>query len=145
MKTLLKTSVLGLAALTFTAGAFMPAQITVAGQDQRLRLRADLSGDTLASGKADYRERQRGNTLVQRFSVEVEDGEPGASLGVFVNGIQFGVIFLNDFGFGEIQFRTASAIDDPDDGTPIDPDFPRLQPGDTVSVGKMLSGSFDKD
>ena len=145
MKTLLKTSVLGLAALTFTAGAFMPVQTTFAGQDQRVRLRADLGGDTLASGKADYRERMRGKTLVQRFSVEVEDGEPGASMGVFVNGVQFGVIFLNDFGFGEIQFRTASAIDDPGDGTPIDPEFPRLQAGDSISVGKILSGSFDED
>jgi hypothetical protein len=145
MKTILQGAVLGLAALTFTAGALFPAQSTIAGDDQRVRLRADLSGKTLASGKADYRERLRGDTLVQRFSVEVEDGEAGAQLPVYVNGVQFAVIFLNDLGFGEIQFRTASAIDDPDDGTPIDPDFPRLQAGDAIEVGKLLSGAFELD
>ena len=37
------------------------------------RVRANLNGNTLASGKADYRERMRNGLLEQRFSVEVED------------------------------------------------------------------------
>lgn len=66
MQTLLKTAVLGIASLTFVAAAVLPAQTTMAGNQQRLRLRADLGGSTFASGKADYRERSRGMTFIQR-------------------------------------------------------------------------------
>lgn len=64
---------------------------------------------------------------------------------MLVNGVQFGVILVNDLGTGAIQFRTASAIDDPGDGKPISPDCPLLQPGDHVSVGKILTGTFQLD
>ena len=114
------------------------------GNNTELKLRADLSGKKLASGKAKYRERMRDNTLEQRFDIEVEDATPGDQMMVQVNGVTFGTIIINDFGVGELQFRTSTFIDDPGDGEPNPTDFPRLQPGDVVTVGP-LNGAFALD
>jgi hypothetical protein len=109
-----------------------------------IRTRAEFAGMGLASGKADYRERSRNNLIEQRFSVEVEDAMPGDALTVSVNGITFGTIVVNDLGVAELQFRTAEFIDDPGDGDPIPTEFPRINPGDTISVGAM-KGVFEAD
>lgn len=124
--------------------ALVSSSAIAGGNNTELKLRADLSGKTLASGKAKYRERMRNNTLEQRFDIEVEDAPAGEQWTVQVNGITFGTIVINDLGVGELQFRTATFIDDPGDGSPIPTDFPRLQPGDMVTVG-AVSGAFDLD
>ncbi len=114
----------------------------LAGGVDPIRVEARMSaGNDQAQAKARYRDRARGSTLEQRFDVEVEDFEPGAELLVTVNGMTVGTIFVNALGVGELQLRTAAFIDDPGDGDPIDTDFPRLQQGDSVSVGP-LKGSF---
>lgn len=114
----------------------------LAGGITPIRVEARLSaGNDQAQAKATYRDRARGNLLEQRFSVDVEDFAPGSELNVSVNGDFVGTIFVNDLGMGELQLRTAEFIDDPGDGTPIDTDFPRLMPGDTVTVGS-LKGTF---
>lgn len=112
--------------------------------DNRVRVEAEFSGMGLASGEAEYRERQEKSTLQQRFKVEVEDATPGDELGVSVNGTFVATLFVNDLGRAEIQFRTAEFIDDPGDGQPIDTEFPMLRAGDTVTVGKMTA-TFEND
>lgn len=117
----------------------------IAGGVDPIRVEARMeAGNDQSQARARYRDRVRKNTLEQRFDVEVEDFEPGTELSVSVNGDHIGIIFVNDFGVGEMQLRTGAFIDDPGDGDPIDPDFPRIMPGDTVTVGP-LSGSFVLD
>ena len=114
----------------------------IAGGIDPIRVEARMTaGNDQAQAKARYQDRVRRNTLEQRFDVQVEDFEPGTELLVTVNGATVGTIFVNNLGVGEIQLRTAAFIDDPGDGNPIDTDFPRLMPGDTVSVGP-LNGTF---
>lgn len=114
----------------------------IAGGVDPIRVEARMTaGNDQAQAKARYQDRARRNTLEQRFDVEVEDFAPGSELVVTVNGLNVGTIFVNALGVGELQLRTAAFIDDPGDGNPIDTDFPRLQPGDTVSVGP-LKGAF---
>ena len=139
-KTLIAATLIALTAAL--VGVNKPA---AAANSNEVRLRAQLTGNTLASGKAKYRERTRGNTLEQRFSVEVEDSTPGDLLAVTVNGVTFGTIVVNDLGVAELQFRTTSFIDDPGDGKPLPPDFPMLMPGDFITVGPDLSGTFALD
>jgi len=136
---MLKNVLLAVLSAAMLFAVVAPTQAAAKRDD--LRLRARMSGATLMSGKADYRERTRDNTLEQRFSVEVEDATPGETLEVRVNGALFGTITADDFGVAELQFRTAQFIDDPGDGTPIPTDFPRLAAGDTVTVGP-ISGAF---
>ncbi len=117
----------------------------IAGGIDPIRVEARMeAGNDQSQARARYRDRVRKNTLEQRFDVEVEDFEPGTELSVSVNGEHIGIIFVNDLGVGEMQLRTGAFIDDPGDGDPIDPDFPRIMPGDSVSVGP-LSGSFELD
>lgn len=137
-----RTLTLALAGMASTVMVASAAQFATAANSNSYRVRAELSGPTLASGKADYRERQRGNVLEQRFSVEVEDFAPDTELAVHVNGMLFGTIITDAFGGGELQFRTAQFIDDPGDGSPIPTDFPRINAGDAITVGP-ISGSFD--
>lgn len=99
------------------------------------------SNKSLASGKAKYRERSRGKLIEQRFDIEVEDANPGDTLAVFVDGNMYGMMIVNDLGVAELQFRTAEFIDDPGDGTPIPTEFPRINPGASISVGDM-NGTF---
>ena len=102
------------------------------------RAEARFSSTTsLASGKAKYRERSNASVIQQRFSVEVEDATPGDSLTIMVNGNMYGTVIVNDLGGAELQFRTAEFIDDPGDGEPIPSEFPRIDPGATISVGNM--------
>jgi len=107
---------------------------------ERLEARMDAGNDQ-AQAKATYEHRLRGNRIMQKFKVEVEDWKPNAEPNVYVNGMLVGAIKINRLGFGKLQLRTASFIDGPGDGTPIGGSFPRLQPGDTVTVGD-LEGVF---
>lgn len=130
--------VVGLAGMTtvYAGGGGAPDQI-------RVEARMELGNDQ-AQAKARYRDRFRNGLLEQRFDVQAEDFKPGAELVVSVNGTTVGSVFINDLGVGEMQLRTAEFIDDPGDGTPIGSEFPRLMPGDTVSVGP-LDGIFEAD
>ncbi|MGP1273558.1 MAG: hypothetical protein ACTS22_09510 [Phycisphaerales bacterium] len=130
------------ATLLSSAAVIAAAAPAIAGAFEPIRVEARMeAGNDQAQAKAKYRDRLRGNLLEQRFSVEVEDHTPGSEVAVTLNGAFVGTIFVNKLGTGEIQLRTAAFIDDPDDGTPIDTDFPRVQPGDTITVGS-LKGTF---
>lgn len=130
------------AAILTSAAIVSISAPAIAGGFEPIRVEARMeAGNDQAQAKAKYRDRMRGNLLEQRFSVEVEDHKPGSEVSVTLNGAFVGTIFVNDLGTGEIQLRTAAFIDDPDDGNPIDTDFPRIMPGDTVTVGS-LTGTF---
>ena len=136
-------SMIGKYAAILTSAAIVSISApAIAGGFEPIRVEARMeAGNDQAQAKAKYRDRMRGNLLEQRFSVEVEDHKPGSEVSVTLNGAFVGTIFVNDLGTGEIQLRTAAFIDDPDDGNPIDTDFPRIMPGDTVTVGS-LTGTF---
>lgn len=137
-RTLLSTLVLAVVAmLTIHTHA-----VAGGGNTSWQRVRANLSGNTAASGKAVYRERLRNGALEQRFSVEVEDAAPGSIMQVHINGILFGTFVVNDLGIGELEYRTPAFIDDPGDGDPIPDGFPTLVDGDAITVGP-LAGVFN--
>lgn len=132
--------ILPVLALMFALLAAAHSQAYPGGGGQ-YRVRANLNGQTLASGKAVYRERIRGNGQVeQRFSVEVEDAPPGAIMAVSINGTIFGMIVINDLGVGELEYRTPAFNDDPN-VDPIPDNFPHLVTGDDIIVGP-IAGEF---
>jgi hypothetical protein len=131
------------AALAAMIGAslFTMARAEGGGNDYRVEARMRGTG-TLASAKSTYRERMIGDTLEQRFKIQVEDFAPNTKLVVHINGKLFGTIVANDLGRGEFNFRTVIVDDTPgDDAPPIPEDFPRIEPGWTITVGP-LSGSY---
>jgi len=139
---MLRKSLLSLVAvLALTVVLVQSSTYAVPGGNDH-RVRARMEGPTIASGKAVYRERQRNNSIEQRFDVEVEDAVPGDVMQIHVNDLMIGTIVINDLGIGEFQLRTAQFIDDPGDGDPIPSGFPTLVEGDVVTVGP-LSGVFE--
>lgn len=110
------------------------------GGDYRVRARMGTRDASQAS--AVYRERIVGSTLIQRFNVQVEHFTPGVAVGISINGAPFGTIVPNALGIAELEFRTTVVDDNPHDNEPPLPtDFPRINVGDTITVGS-LSGSF---
>lgn len=117
-------------------------QEAMASGNGEYRLRARMRTGTAFEGKSDYRERMRGTTLVQTFHVEVNGAQPGAVFEIHVNGNLFGTIIANDLGSAELEFRTATVDDNPqDEEPPLPTDFPRLNPGDVITVGP-LTGTY---
>jgi hypothetical protein len=104
---------------------------------QRYRVRGKLEADSPLGGNVKYLERFKKGRLMRRFKVQVEDGEPGELLEVFVNGVFVGEIVINDLDDGELELRTAAFIDGTDDGQPMPDSFPSLIPGDFVEVGPL--------
>jgi hypothetical protein len=138
-----RKTLLSALAMAFVALLAIQTQVLAGGANTSWqKVRADLTGNTAASGKAVYRERMRNGLVEQRFSVEVEDAAPGTIMQVNVNGILFGTFVVNDLGIGELEYRTPAFIDDPGDGDPIPDGFPTLVEGDAITVG-ILSGVFD--
>ena len=136
-----RKTVFSLIALVFATLLLAPTSTALAGNNDH-RVKTRLSGTSLMSGSAKYRERTKKGTIEQRFSVQVEDGVPGAILNVDINGQMLGIIVLDDLGFGELQFRSAVFIDDPGDGEPIPTGFPKVLAGDLITVGDM-TGVFN--
>lgn len=111
--------------------------VSLAARRDEVRLRAELGGSGLASGKADYRERERRSGLVRYLSVEIEDAAPNATFDVIAGGEFVGQITTNAMGWGEINLRTVT--DDEGQQGPV----PQLRPGNVVRVkGSGLSGAF---
>ncbi len=101
-----------------------------------VRLRARLSGKSLASGQVDYRERTRNDMSVFRFSVEIEDAEPFTTYDIAHNGKVFGDVTTDEFGFADFNRRTIG-----DDSGDIG-FVPQMASGDTVQVVGLLSGTL---
>jgi hypothetical protein len=126
-----KTALFALVALMGVLLVASPATVEAsAARAGGVRLRADLTGNTRASGKADYREflDASGNT-VRRINVEVEDAPAGTIWGVKLNGVNFGQIKVDAFGNG--KFSRQSATDDPNKAGFV----PDMKAGDRITVG----------
>jgi hypothetical protein len=117
-------------------------QEAMAGGGGEYRVRARMRTGTAFEGKSDYRERLRGTTLVQTFNVEVNGAQPGEMFEIHINGVLFGTMITNDLGSAELEFRTATVDDNPqDEEPPLPTDFPRINDGDVITVG-ALSGTY---
>ena len=102
------------------------------GED--LRIAADLTGSSAASGQAEFR-REAGR---RRFSIEVEDF-PAGIYDVFLNDVKVTQIEVGDGGFFEIEFD--SSVEPGHVGFPAD--FPEsVEVGDTLRLGDIVSGVF---
>ena len=130
------------------SGVFFNRDFTLPGNEDlvssKYRVRGDLGGATVMSGKAVYRERIKNGGLERRFQVEVEDALANTTYDITVNGTNVGQLATNSFGFAEWQLRTAAFIDSPGDGSPMPDSFPTLVVGDVVVVGPV-SGSLQPD
>lgn len=102
---------------------------------------ARLRGQTLASGKGVYRDRERRAGVEQRLAIEIEDAEPNWVYEVHFNGTLLGEITTDEFGTGELNLKTARFIDDPEEWQPLPENFPRVIEGDSLTVGPV-SGNF---
>lgn len=138
---MLRKLALGLLALVTVVTISVP-QEAVAGGNGEYRVRARMRTGTAFEGKSDYRERLRGTTLVQTFNVEVNGAQPGDMFEIHINGVLFGTMITNDLGSAELEFRTATVDDNPqDEEPPLPTDFPRINDGDVITVG-TLSGTY---
>lgn len=107
-----------------------PSQQVAAQGD--FRLRARLNGSGLASGKADYRERERNGQTRVRMSVEIEDAPANTTYDVAHNGVVFAEITTNEFGFADLNLRGSGNI-------------PAMAAGDTIEVVGLVSGVLEID
>lgn len=99
-----------------------------------VRIEARLTGDSAASGHAEFR-REGGR---RKFKVEVEDF-PAGIYGVFLNGKQVTEIEVGASGLAEIEFD--SKIEP--GHVPFPSDFPEsVEKGDTLRVGELVEGKF---
>lgn len=131
-----KTALFALVALVsaILVAAPAPALASLRGGDG-VRLQANLSGATPASGKADYREFQNNfGQTVRRISVEVEDAKPGSVWGIRHNGVLIGMVKIN--ALGGADFNRQSVTDDPNKQGFV----PDMKAGDKITVGPLLSG-----
>ncbi|HPO92768.1 MAG TPA: hypothetical protein PL072_04775 [Phycisphaerales bacterium] len=118
------------------------AQPAQAAGGWNLRLLARMRTGTPLEAKGDYRERLSGAVLIQKFNVEINGAAPNETLEVRINGNLFGTVTTNALGTAKIELVTQTVDDNPnDEEAPIPQDFPRLNAGDTISVGS-LSGTF---
>ncbi len=135
-----KVAVAILAAVTMITLSVPQAAQAAGNGDYRVRAR--MRTGTPFEGKSDYRERIRNNTLIQTFNVEVSGAQPGQVFEIHINGVLFGTMIANDLGSAELEFRTATVDNNPqDEEPPLPTDFPRINAGDVITVG-TLTGTY---
>jgi len=117
------------------AGTAISIEGIASGTFSQSELHAVLSGNTTAIGQASL-ESEDDET---EFQVVVFGGTAGDTLDVTVAGVVVGQITLNSNGNGELEFESDS--DESDGAFPAN--LPTIEAGTTVSVGTLLSGSFD--
>lgn len=107
---------------------------TEPGAGADVRIEARLTGDTAASGHAEFR-REAGR---RKFKVEVEDF-PAGIYGVFVNGKRVAEIEVGVSGLAEIEFDSKIELGH----VPFPSEFPQsIDKGDIVRVGELVEGKF---
>lgn len=120
-------------------GLFFERNSDAFDDNQRYRLRSDLTGASVMDGDVRYSERFKRGRLLRKFKVEVEDGNPGDVFEIRVNGLLLDTITLSNAAETKYELRTPAFIDDPGDGDPMPDDFPTLLPGDVVTVGPLTA------
>jgi hypothetical protein len=121
------------------------ATLADAASQNVFTVKARLFGDATVSGHAVYVEKDRGvQGLERRFKVQIEDAVPGETFDIFVNDFFVRPITADALGRAELQLRTRKFIEEPEDGRPMPPRFPRLELGDVVTVGHLSGVFFDR-
>jgi len=135
MKHIAKLASIALVALSLVA---LTAPSWAGGNE--LRLRAELSAPAAAgdiSGKAKFED--KGDRA--KFSVEIEGLVPGDSFDVMVGGVVVGIIDVDAFGRGNLDFDTTAGPNDVD--LPFPANFPEVGAGTLIQVGQ-LSGTLQE-
>jgi hypothetical protein len=102
-------------------------------QNGEFRLRGKVGNRPNIEASADYRERiRRGSIVERRFTAEVHNATPGATFDVVIGGRSFGTITANALGIAKLELRPRANT--PGD-TQIPADFPALRIGNTVQIG----------
>jgi hypothetical protein len=135
-----KITVLSLALMLIATLAF---QSSAFAGSAKYRVRARLFGETPMKGQARYEQRIKDGQTFKRFKVQIEKALPLQTFDVLVNGSVVGAITTNSLGRGKFELRTAAFIDSPGDGLPMPADFPKLDTGDSVSVGPLTGTIYD--
>ena len=137
---MLKSVLFALIGLVAAIMVAAPSPALAAAKAGDFRLRANLVGNTAASGHADYREFTNNGQPVRAFSVEVEDAKPGSVWAIRHNGVVVGQIRINALGNGDFDRQTIS--DDPGEQGFV----PKMRAGDKITVGPgVLSGTLQRD
>jgi hypothetical protein len=123
--------------------ATLAFQSPVFAGSAKYRVRDRLFGETPMKGHARYEERNKDGQTLKKFKVEIQMALPLHTFEVSVNGTMVGTVTTNGFGKGKFELRTAAFIDSPEDGLPMPADFPKLDTGDTVTVGPLTGTIFD--
>lgn len=131
---MLKAVLIGLLALVAVLSMAAPAPAAAAQRGEVVRYRATLTGRTLASGNADYREFNLTGTT-RSLKVQIEDAAPSTWYWITAGGVRLGAVKTNEFGRAEKTFRTRT--DDPPGPVAV----PRLARGSVVAVG-TVSGAL---
>ncbi len=114
----------GLVSLGVTSTTQAMSTANVAAKPAETRLEAKLTGNTLASGNADWR--QRGSLM--RFKAEIEDAAPNRVYQIQLNGTSIGEFTTDGFGNAEKQWESGA---------------PLMAEGDTITIGPV-SGKLAK-
>jgi hypothetical protein len=109
--------VCGLASVVATAASATLASSTSAAAPGEVRLRAKLSGNTLASGGADWRTK-----VVTKFKAQIEDAVPNTSYDIQLNGVTIGKFTTDGFGNAEKQWESGA---------------PMMKAGDVITIGPV--------
>lgn len=111
-----------------------------ASSEYRVRARIRSAA---TEGKGEYRERLVGNTLIQKWTVELNRAAPKTSYEVRLNGSPIGMIVTNGLGTANQEFRTTVVDDNPhDEEPPIPTDFPHINVGDTLTIVGVGTAGF---
>lgn len=118
----LRSVIIGLACTAMAAAALAGGLVT--------KLEARMRGGPNLASKAAYVSEQNGTRSRQKFTVELQGAQPGASFGVTVNGNAIGVITADALGRGKLDLVQGG--DNPGQSA-----IPAMNAGDTVTVGAM--------
>lgn len=114
----------GLVSLGVTSTTQAMTTSNVSAKPAETRLVAKLTGNTLASGGADWR--QRGN--LTKFKAEIEDAAPNTVYQIELNGASIGEFTTDGFGNAEKQWESGA---------------PMMKEGDKITIGPV-SGALAK-
>ncbi len=109
------------------------------GEGSQLELHARLAGDTAARGEAEYESEAEHGRTEQKFKVTVEQAAPETAYSVAVDGIVVGELTTDAQGRGRFGLSSDPGSDEAD----LPADFPAISPQSVVTVGSLLTGSFD--
>lgn len=87
--------------------------------------------------KSEYRERVRGDQLIVKFKFEVEAFTPNAEVPVLINGTLVATTVVDPLGRGEFQYQEGD--NNPGDKLPLPGGFPRIQVGDSITIGNLTT------